>query len=110
RARLELLVAELGLADRVHFVGEVGPDALPAYYAACDLFVMPNRSEGADFEGFGIVFLEAAASGKPAIGGRSGGVTEAIDEGRTGLLVDGTDLGELASAIRELAVCEGKRR
>jgi phosphatidyl-myo-inositol dimannoside synthase len=87
----------------VDFVGVVPSDALPAYYAAADIFVHPNRVEGEDFEGFGMVFLEAAASGTPVIGGRSGGVPEAIDEGKTGLLVDGIDAHELAAAIRQLA-------
>lgn len=103
RGRLERLAAEQGVADRVHFVGRVAPMALPAYYAAADIFVHPNRVDGTDFEGFGLVFLEAAASGLPSIGGRSGGVPEAIEEDRTGLLVSGADVEELARAIRRLA-------
>jgi phosphatidylinositol alpha-1,6-mannosyltransferase len=103
RLRLEGLVAALGLGDRVTFEGEVPAAALPAYYAACDIFVMPNRVDGVDIEGFGIVFLEAAAAGRPTIGGKSGGVPEAIDENRTGLLVEGTDVEELAGALRRLA-------
>ena len=59
--------------------------------------------DGGDLEGFGIVFLEAAAAGKPAIGGRSGGVPEVIDDETTGFLVSGTDAVELAARIRLLA-------
>jgi phosphatidylinositol alpha-1,6-mannosyltransferase len=103
RQRLERLAASYGVDSRVYFAGEVPSALLPAYYAACDMFVLPNRIEGDDLEGFGIVFLEAAATGKPAIGGRSGGVPEAIAEGQTGLLVGGTDAGELAAAIVTLA-------
>jgi phosphatidylinositol alpha-1,6-mannosyltransferase len=102
-SRLQGLTSELGLSGQVDFVGVVPFDELPAYYAAADVFVHPNRVEGEDFEGFGMVFLEAAASGTPVIGGRSGGVPEAIDEGKTGLLVGGTDAHELAAAIRQLA-------
>jgi phosphatidylinositol alpha-1,6-mannosyltransferase len=102
RRRLESLAAELGVSSRVVFAGEVTDEELPAYYAAADLFVMPNRRDGDDVEGFGIVFLEAAAAGVVAIGGRSGGVPEAIEDGVTGLLVEGTDAQELAAAIARL--------
>ena len=71
--------------------------------SAADVFVMPNRSDGVDFEGFGMVFLEAAAAGKPTIGGRSGGVPEAVEDGVTGLLVDGADVAELEKAMAALA-------
>ena len=103
RADLEQQARALGIIDRVVFLGVVEDAALPGLYAASDVFVMPNRQEGVDFEGFGIVFLEAAASGRPAIGGRSGGVAEAIEEGVTGMLVDGRDARELATAMRRLA-------
>jgi phosphatidylinositol alpha-1,6-mannosyltransferase len=103
RQMLESLAVEQGVADRVRFMGKVPSAALPSYYAAADIFVHPNRVDGVDFEGFGLVFLEAAASGLPAIGGRSGGVPEAIEDGRTGMLVGGKDVEELARAIRLLA-------
>lgn len=110
RARLEQLAVDLGVADRVTFVGAVAAEALPSYYAAADIFVHPNRVDHGDFEGFGIVFLEAAAAALPVIGGRSGGVPEAIEEGRTGMLVDGTDVAELSDAIRALADDSALRR
>lgn len=103
RPRLEDLVAGFGLRRHVVFAGEVSRRELPACYAACDIFVLPNRVDGRDLEGFGIVFLEAAAAGRPTIGGHSGGVAEAIEHGATGLLVDGADAGALAGAIRTLA-------
>ncbi len=102
RPRLERLAAELGVADRVVFAGTVPSEDLPAFYGACDVFVHPNRVDGRDVEGFGIVFLEAAACARPAIGGDSGGVPEAVADGETGLLVSGTDAEELARAIRLL--------
>ena len=101
--RLQALTSELGLTKQVDFVGVIPHDALPTYYAAADIFVHPNRVEAGDFEGFGMVFLEAAACGKPVIGGRSGGVPEAVEDGATGLLVGGNDHEELRSAILRLA-------
>ena len=102
---LEALKAEarsLRLGDLVVFIGAVSETDLPSLYAACDVFVMPNRREGVDFEGFGIVFLEAAASGLPTIGGKTGGVPEAVEDAVTGILIDGTDAADLASAMRQL--------
>ena len=104
RQALEDQARDAGVSDRVIFLGVVDDALLPGLYAACDVFVMPNRLEGVDFEGFGIVFLEAASCGRAAIGGRSGGVAEAIEEGVTGLLVDGTDVGEVATSMRRLAI------
>ena len=110
RKRLEQEVATRHLQDRVTFAGGVPENDLPACYAAADIFVHPNRVQGKDFEGFGIVFLEAAASEVPAIGGRSGGVGEAVADRSTGLLVSGTDVGELADAITTLAQSPELRR
>jgi phosphatidylinositol alpha-1,6-mannosyltransferase len=103
RKRLERLAADYGVADRVTFVGEVDDEELPAWYAASDIFIMPNRVDEGDIEGFGIVFLEAAAAGRPVIGGDSGGVPEAVERDETGLLVDGTNPQAVAEAIRALA-------
>lgn len=103
RASLTELARQEQIADRVTFVGSVAAHDLPAYYAACDIFVTPNRIDGRDLEGFGIVFLEAAATGKPTIGGSTGGVPEAVEDGVTGLLVSGTDVEELAESILRLA-------
>jgi phosphatidylinositol alpha-1,6-mannosyltransferase len=92
------------------FAGAVVADELPAYYAAADIFVHPNRIENGDFEGFGIVLLEAAASGLPVIAGRTGGTPEAVEEGITGQLVSGIDVDELASALRGLIRAPERRR
>jgi phosphatidylinositol alpha-1,6-mannosyltransferase len=102
RPRLEQLVRDHGVTDRVVFLGAVAADMLPACYAAADIFVHPNRVDGLDFEGFGLVFLEAAASGLPVIAGRSGGASEAVKSGETALLVSGTDLHEFVSALQAL--------
>lgn len=110
RSRLESLVDECGVREYVTFAGEVPADQLPQYFAACDVFVLPNRIDNGDVEGFGIVFLEAAACAKPAVGGRSGGVPEAVADGETGLLVSGTDVEELAAAVARLMDSESLRR
>ena len=103
RARLEAMTDALGIRGAVTFAGKVADADLPRYYAACDVFAHPNRIEGTDLEGFGLVFLEAAASGKPAIGGNTGGVPEAVQDGETGALVSGTDADELAGVIERFA-------
>lgn len=110
RPRLESMVRRLGLEAIVRFIGRVSASDLPRYYAAADVFVHPNRNEGGDFEGFGIVFLEAAACGIPAIGGRSGGVSEAVVDDETGLLVSGTDATELRDAMLGLLDDRDRRR
>jgi phosphatidyl-myo-inositol dimannoside synthase len=77
---------------------------LPSYYAACDVFAMPCRSRwgGLEVEGFGIVFLEAAAAGKPVVAGRSGGAEEAVADEVTGLLVEGREPKAVALAVARL--------
>ncbi|HRZ86673.1 MAG TPA: glycosyltransferase family 4 protein [bacterium] len=98
---LERTVAELGLGDTVRFLGEVPDGELLYLYNACDAFVMPSRNIERDghVEGFGIVFVEASACGKPVIGGRHGGIPEAILDGETGLLVDPSDEKDIAEKI-----------
>jgi len=99
---LQKLVQKVGVTNHVIFVGQVSDEERAVYYATCDVFVMPNRQIDEDIEGFGIVFLEAGAAGKPVIGGKSGGTGEAIKEGVTGLRVDGTDVEEIATAALAL--------
>jgi phosphatidylinositol alpha-1,6-mannosyltransferase len=98
-------------AGSVVLAGEVPDAELPAYYSACDLFAMPCRSRwaGLEVEGFGIVFLEAAASGKAVVAGRSGGAAEAVVDGETGLLVEGREPKAVALAVTRLLLDEGLR-
>ena len=102
RPRLEQLVATYQLDSQVRFLGRVSSDELPQYFAACDLFVTPSRAEPPSVEGFGLVFLEANACGKPVIGTRCGGIPEAVVDGETGLLVDVDQPEQLADAITRL--------
>ena len=101
---LERLAGELGVSDCVRFLGSVPAQDLPDLYAACDVFVMPARFRDSDndVEGFGLVYVEASACEKPVMGGRSGGVEDAIADGKTGLLVDPLDVDELAASIERL--------
>ncbi len=101
RADLERLAQALGVRDQVVFAGRASDAELPSLYALADVFVMASRErlENNDVEGFGLVYLEAGACGKPVIGGRCGGVPEAIVEGVTGLLVDPEDPEDIARAI-----------
>jgi phosphatidylinositol alpha-1,6-mannosyltransferase len=101
--RLQKLAAELGIMDSVRFAGHVPEESLPDCYNLCDVFAMLNREEAnGDLEGFGMVFLEANATGKPVIGGRSGGTADAIAEGQTGFRVDASQLDELTATLRML--------
>jgi phosphatidylinositol alpha-1,6-mannosyltransferase len=90
--------------DRIVFAETVSDEELPLAYAAMDVFAMPCRTRNmwSDFEGFGIVFLEAAACGVPVVAGRSGGAAEAVVDEETGTVVDGRDPVIVADAIIRL--------
>lgn len=105
-------IGRMGLSERVTFTGWVEDSELPEYYAASNLFVMPSFAahQGENVEGFGIAYLEANACGKPVIGGRTGGVEDAIIHGETGLLVDPLDVTEIGNAISEILGSRRKAR
>ncbi len=96
------LAREGHIADRVHFLGHVSAEDLPRWYNACDLFIMANRELNGDTEGFGMVFIEAGACGKPVIAGQAGGTASSVLDGKTGLRIDGTDEGQIARAVKAL--------
>ncbi len=96
------LAREQGVADRVHLLGHVSADDLPRWYNACDVFAMPNREINGDTEGFGMVFIEAAACGKPAIAGQAGGTASAVVDENTGLRVDGTAIKSVTDGLRRV--------
>jgi len=105
RPRLESLAKAVDVAEHVFFVGVTGHDELVKYYEACDVFVMPSHAEG-----FGIVFLEAMAFGKPVIGGNHGGTPDVIRDGVTGFLVEYGDIDGLTSRILSLLQNEELRQ
>ena len=102
RRKLERMVKDMNLQFCVFFLGALDDDYYRTLLNLSDVFIMPNVhiEELGDYEGFGIVFLEAGACGKPVIGGRNGGVTEAIVDGKSGYLVDSHDLDDVAAKIR----------
>jgi phosphatidylinositol alpha-1,6-mannosyltransferase len=91
-------------AGSVVFTGQVSEGDLPRYYALGDVFAMPCRTRlgGLEVEGWGNVFIEAAACGKPVVVGDSGGAREALVDGGTGTLVDGRDVSRVADAVADL--------
>jgi phosphatidylinositol alpha-1,6-mannosyltransferase len=99
---LSSLARELGVSERVHLLGHVSTGDLPRWYNACDVFIMPNREINGDTEGFGMVFLEAAACGKPSIAGTAGGTGSAIVDGVTGLRVDGSIQETVTGALSQV--------
>lgn len=101
RSTLERIARDLGVTDHVAFTGSVPWEALPAHYAAGDVFAMPcrTRNRGLDVEGLGIVYLEASATGLPVIAGDSGGAPDAVRDGETGYVVPGRDIPALADRL-----------
>lgn len=99
---LDGLIRELGLAGVVHRIGPIPEADLPRWQNACDVFAMPNREINGDNEGFGMVFIEAAACGKPSLAGLAGGTGSAVLQGETGLRVEGTSLDAVANGLRSL--------
>lgn len=102
RQYLERLAGSLGVRDAIQFRGAPAETELIESYQQCDLFALPNRRIGWDFEGFGIVLLEAQACGKPVVAGSSGGTAETINRGVTGELVDCETPEPLAEATARL--------
>jgi phosphatidylinositol alpha-1,6-mannosyltransferase len=97
--RHQALAEKLGVAERVHFSGVLGDEALRACYRNCDVFVMPSAGEG-----FGFVFLEAMKYGKPIVAANSGGAPEVVQDGVTGKLVEYGDKEQLAQALIDLCL------
>src|SRR5579864_4184188 len=95
--RLEKLALAANARDNVHFISGLSRDELAACYAACDIFALPSTGEG-----FGLVFLEAMAFGKPVIGTAFGGIPDVVENGVTGILVEPENPSSLSAALRSL--------
>jgi phosphatidylinositol alpha-1,6-mannosyltransferase len=98
------LAGELNVDRFVRFTGPVPHEELPLFYRAADIFVMVSRylENKGSVEGLGLVYLEASASGIPVIAGRSGGVSDAVEDGVSGYLVDPASPLELTDALRRV--------
>lgn len=103
---------QLGVTNQVIFAGRVQHIDLPDYICLGEVFAMPVRSRfaGLEVEGLGIVYLEASACGLPVIVGNSGGATDAVIDGVTGLLVNGSDTDQIADAVCKLLTDQSRAK
>ncbi len=102
RERLQSLARESPAGERMVFLDGLSQEELRSCYAQCRVFALPSRGEG-----FGLVFLEAMAAGKPVVGGAHGGTPDVVEDGVTGILVPHGDTERLAAALQRLLVNEG---
>jgi phosphatidylinositol alpha-1,6-mannosyltransferase len=102
RTNLEKLAAQLKVAEYVEFAGEIDDQEMIACYRHCELFALPNRRVGNDDEGFGMVLLEAQAAGKPVLAGNSGGTSETLIDGQTGVVSDCTNPKSIVATLQKL--------
>ncbi len=106
---LDALIREHNLQGVAHRIGAVSDHDLPRWMNACDIFAMPNREIHGDNEGFGMVFIEAAACGKPSLAGTDGGTGSAVLHAETGLRVDGKTFEAVVDGLRRLLEDDGLR-
>lgn len=108
RDYLECLAKTEGVEDHVLFHGEVDDRTMSQCYQQCDLFALPNRQVGRDIEGFGMVLLEAQASGRPVLAGKSGGTSETMRIPETGVVVPCERPESLAEQVIELLLDQAR--
>lgn len=99
---LDGLILEHNLHGVAHMLGPIDAGDLPRWMNACDVFAMPNREINGDNEGFGMVFIEAAACGKAVVAGTAGGTGSAVVDGVTGMRVNGNEVAAVTLALRRL--------
>ncbi len=102
RTKMEALADELGVRDIVHFAGQKKDDELLSYFQGCNVYIHTPRVFHLHFEGFGIVYLEASACGKPIIATDAGGIRDAVVDGETGLVVGDEDIEGIAGAMERM--------
>lgn len=95
--RIEQLIKTLKLQNSVTLTGFIPDEELPSYYNLCDVFAMPSKGEG-----FGIVYLEALASGKPTLGGNQDGAIDALCNGELGALINPDNINEIAQTLVDI--------
>ncbi|PIR92274.1 hypothetical protein COU01_02655 [Candidatus Falkowbacteria bacterium CG10_big_fil_rev_8_21_14_0_10_44_15] len=109
-SNIQYLISKHNIQNNVLLITNADDSEVNSWYELCDIFIMPARNIDGDFEGFGIVYLEANAYGKPVIAGDSGGVRDAVQNGVNGLLVDPESVEEISNAIIKLAQDESLRK
>lgn len=102
KKRLLELAKTVGVTKQVLFFSGLSDEIKNNWLATSDVFIMPTRVIGGDYEGFGIVYLEAGLYKKPVIAGQGGGVKEAVDDGESGLIIDGADKKSITTAVIRL--------
>ncbi|GAB6162472.1 GDP-mannose-dependent alpha-(1-6)-phosphatidylinositol monomannoside mannosyltransferase [Desulfothermus naphthae] len=107
--RLRQLSMDLGIQPWVKFLGQISEEDKIKSFCAADIHIMPSIHVGSMIEGFGIVFMEAAAAGLPSIAGNVGGQPEAVIYGKTGLVIDGRDVEQIKGAVKRLALNSEER-
>ncbi|MBN2280606.1 MAG: glycosyltransferase family 4 protein [Candidatus Marinimicrobia bacterium] len=116
KERLKMLAAQKGLEEKIIFCGYVDDKQLPEYYNLCDIFILLNRQTSkdeilaGDYEGFGIVFLEASACGKPVIAGNYGGIADAVEDQKSGFIIDCENPDTVATTVSFLLENEDQRK
>jgi len=109
-SEIEAAVRKLGLHDHVRLLGEVNDEVLVKLYQCCDIFVLPALASTEDVEGFGMVLLEAAAAGKPVVATEVGGIPDAVESGKSGILIKPGDYREASKVIVELLAKDHRRQ
>lgn len=111
RDRLTALVQKSTAQTQIQMVGRCADHELAMWYQRCSVYIMPSRAlPNGDSEGFGITYLEANAFCKPVIAGDSGGVRDAVIDGKTGYVIDGEHVDALSQALRELVTNQDRAR
>jgi phosphatidylinositol alpha-1,6-mannosyltransferase len=103
KPRLEALARELGIGCIVKFAGSLRVSELLGEYRCADLFVLAAKATEEDVEGFGIVYMEASASGVPVICSHEGGAVDAVEPGKNGLLIPSSSPADIAAGIEEFS-------
>ena len=99
---LKKLVQELDLSTQVMFFKDISTDLKNALISKSNIFVMPSVIHKTSVEGFGIAYIEAAQYGIPSLGGKDGGASDAIENGKTGLICDGSNLDDIYSSLNSM--------
>ena len=101
-SEIKRIISDMSLQNYIRLLGSLNDDEVIELYQACDVFVLPALAITDDVEGFGIVLLEAAAAGKVVVVTRVGGIPDAVEDGKSGILVEAGDHAALQREIIDL--------